>query len=537
MKVAKSMSDNIRQIGFFLFNKRNILVLCFVIIAIVSILFNQEARAYELNFSTYIGGSGYEQTRDIYVDSQGYIYVVGGTASADFPTTPGAYDTTFDNRCGQCGSDGPMDVFVMKFDPNGQLIWSTYLGGPNYDRAYAVEVDKQGYVFIGGRAGDGFPTTAGTIQPNFGGDSDINHAYGPQDGFIAKLSPTGKQLIWATYFGGNDGSFFRDIDIDSQGNVYGALTRVSSPNPHITPGALQTGLSGGYDGVITKISADGTRVLWATYFGGSGKFDLGTPSIRVAPGDLYVYVSGGTRSPDIPTTPGAYDTKLGGISDIHIAKFSANGKFIFGTYLGGSDIEYGDTHNLAIDAQGNVIIAATTKSRDFPVTQNAWQRRYGGSGGRFNQTGDGFIAKLSSDGSRLLASTFLGGNSGEGLEGVGVDPHGNVYVTGGTWSANFPITNTAFQKNISGRVDGYLSKLSPDLSKLLYSTYIGGGNWDLGLSTPVYSDGTFYFTGQTNSVNWPTFNAFQFSFNGGKYDAVLVKLTVRNEISNTGNPD
>ena len=103
---------------------------------------------------------------------------------------------------------------------------------------YAVEVDKQGYVYVGGRAGDGFPTTEGAIQPNFGGDSDINRAYGPQDGFIAKLSPSGKQLIWATYFGGNDGSFFRDIDIDSQGNVYGAMTRVSSPNPHITPGAL-----------------------------------------------------------------------------------------------------------------------------------------------------------------------------------------------------------------------------------------------------------------------------------------------------------
>lgn len=120
-----------------------------------------------------------------------------------------------------------MDVFVTKLSPDGDLIWSTYLGGPNYDRAYAVEVDSKGDVYVAGRAGEGFPVTFGVVQEKFGGDNDANTLYGKQDGFISKISADGSKLIWSTYFGGFGRGFIRDIDIDVNGRVYVGASIIS----------------------------------------------------------------------------------------------------------------------------------------------------------------------------------------------------------------------------------------------------------------------------------------------------------------------
>ena len=122
--------------------------------------------SYNLAFSTYVGGSDWEHARDVTVDSRGNVYVVGGTASQNFPTTSGAYCRTLSTGGSQ--AFGPCDVFVAKFGPTGNLIWSTYIGGPNYDRAYAVEVNSAGYVYVAGRAGPGLPVK-NAFQPNFDG--------------------------------------------------------------------------------------------------------------------------------------------------------------------------------------------------------------------------------------------------------------------------------------------------------------------------------------------------------------------------------
>ena len=113
-------------------------------------------------------------------------------------------------------------MYVAKLDPQGNLVWSTFIGGPNYDRAYAVEVDAQGFVYVAGRAGDQFPVTAGVFQPNFNGSPDIL-PYGPQDGFLCKLRPNGSAIIWCSYFGTDDNKMIRDIDLDAQGNIYLAV--------------------------------------------------------------------------------------------------------------------------------------------------------------------------------------------------------------------------------------------------------------------------------------------------------------------------
>jgi hypothetical protein len=144
-----------KRVAAFEYGKPSTLILVFLLTAAFSIILLDEARAYELRFSTYFGGSGdVDQPRDIFVDTDGNIFISGGTNSQNLPTTPGAYDRT---------QNGSVDVFVAKFDATGQLTWCTYLGGPNYDRAYAIEVDNQGYVYLAGRAGPGFPVTPGAF--------------------------------------------------------------------------------------------------------------------------------------------------------------------------------------------------------------------------------------------------------------------------------------------------------------------------------------------------------------------------------------
>ncbi len=173
--------------------------------------------SWNLDYSTYLGGSAWEHARDIFVDSQGNAYVVGGTQSWNFPVTPGAYDTSFDDTGKLIGIFGHMDGFITKYSPTGVMLWSTFLGGPNYDRIYAVEVDPQGFVYVTGRAGPGFPVTSGALQEQFKG-SDHTDSYGWQNAFAAKLSPDGSSLLWATYVG--VATLSRDLALDAQGNVY-----------------------------------------------------------------------------------------------------------------------------------------------------------------------------------------------------------------------------------------------------------------------------------------------------------------------------
>ncbi len=469
-------------------------------------------------FSTYLGGSGEDTVRDVTNDAAGNIYVTGGTASSNFLTTAGAYDRT---------QNGSMDVYVAKFSPTGTLLWSTFIGGPNYDRAYAIEIDSSG-VYVGGRAGTGFPTTAGAVQRTFGGDNNPNALYGTQDGFITKISLDGTTLLWSTYCGGADRSFFRDIAVDASNSVYGILTDVSAQNPHITASAFQTSLQGGDDAVVVKLSSNASSVAWATYFGGSG-YDLGTPSIRVnAAGN--VWVSGFTNSSDIPTTSGAYDTSYNGSGDIYVGKLNPSGTaLIYGTYFGGSAVEFSETHGLAVDSSGNAYLGATTKSSDLPTTANAFDRTYNGSGGsstgsNSNYPGDAFVAKISSDGRTLLAATYLGGSVGEGLEGIALDSSGNVYVAGASYSTNFPVTSNAFQKLNSGQADFFAAKLSGDLGQLLFSSLAGGGGSDFGRAVHASSTGDFYVVGMSNSNDFSLLSPAQGLLKGG-IDGVVIRFS------------
>jgi hypothetical protein len=471
----------------------------------------------QLTLSTYGGGNAEDTARDIAVTDNG-IYVTGGTMSSNFPTTAGAYDRTY---------NGTHDVWVRKYSLTGQLIWSTLIGGPNYDRAYAIEVDSTG-VYVAGRAGAGFPTTPGALQDSFAGDNNPNGLYGQQDGFVAKLSLDGSSMLWATYIGGPGREFIRDIDIDGAGAVYAAMADVTAGFQHISSTGYDRSSNGGFDGAVVKIDPTGSNLVYGTYIGGAG-YDGGTPAIRVnSSGEAY-YLEG-TDSSTMPVSSGCVQPRLGGRSDLHLAHFSADGSYIIAsTYYGGSNIEFIETHTLALDQSENPVIAGTTMSSNLPVTAGCFQRSYGGSGGagtgnNTNYQGDGFIAKISADCQSLLAATYLGGSVGEGLQGIAVDSQGRVYVSGASFSSNFPVTGNAVQTFNLGQMDGFISVLSSDLGTLTYSTYLGGSGADE-LRSLDYRNNKVYVAGHTVSGNFPTANAQQ-AVKGGATDMVVCVISM-----------
>jgi hypothetical protein len=440
------------------------------------------------------------------VDAEGNLYVAGGTESAEFPVTPGVLQQVHNPGRPDSSHVSRYDAFVSKLSPTGSVIWSTFLGGPNYDRAYAIEIDRAGYVYVAGRAGRGFPVTSGAFQTAFQGGAEATF-YGDQDGFLCKINPDGSSVVFCSYFGTSDPQIIRDIALDTDGAIFVAAGYSFGSYPREVRKTFVNRPRGGRDTVIAKIAPDGSRIRWAAYVGGSGD-EAPAPSIRVDRfGNAVLLTS--TRSSDAPTSADAYDRSPNGGTDFYITKWHGSGAgMIFGTYLGGSGEEWLETHNLELDSAGNVIIGAQSMSSDFPTTPGAYDRKHNGNGGpgtglRTNYAGDGVIAKISGDGTALIASTFYGGRHGDAVEGVARDDHGNVHVTGGTYSDDLPITSDAFQSAYKGKGDAFVATFSADLGTLLFASYIGGTGREAGRTAAVDRRGAFYLAGETNSEDWP----------------------------------
>jgi len=456
--------------------------------------------------STFIGGSDEDMARDVAVDPQGNIIIVGNTKSSDFPTTPGSLDPTF-NCCGF----NSYDAWIVKTTPSGSVLWSTYLGGINYERAYAVETDAQGFIYVAGRAGDAFPTTPGVFQQAFGGGSSTGF-YGPQDAFVCKIQPAGNAVVWCSYFGTTDQGIMRDIAVDGNGDIYiaGWNDGGSFPSAWFT-NAYQKTRNAGMDVLVAKIKGDGSQVLWATYLGGSGD-EGGSPAIRVdKQGNVIVETS--TTSPDMPVVNAA-QPNLKGTSDMYLAKLSPDGSsLLYATYLGGSGTETSETHGLELDANGDALVAAVSSSTDIATSANAFQKQFGGG------INDNVIWKVSPAGA-ILAVTYVGGNGGDGPEGVAVDGQGNVYFAANTDAPDFPLT---VPSNPGGLYDLVGVKLSSDLSQLLFSIRFAGSDGDIARSALVDGQGNFYLVGHTLSPDFPLLNPSQPIY-GGAQDGLLVKI-------------
>jgi hypothetical protein len=489
------------------------------------------APEYQLHFSTYIGSARWEHARDVVTDSQDNVIVVGGVAGTGLPVTAGAYDTIYNNGVTKgpyAGDHTGSDAFVAKFSPDGVLLWCTYLGGPNYDRAYAVEVDSQDNIVVSGRAGPDFPTTLGAFQPAYAGVfSGSKGFYGYQNAFVAKLSSDGTELMWASYVG--KGELCRGVAVDYNDDVFvsnatdPSLTQADPPwYATAFANAYRSTPPGGNDVGIVKIKGDGSQVLWSTWFGGT-KDEGGNANVRVDRWG-FPYLTCYTESTNIPVTPGTPgQTHSGGTKDIHVAKFSKDGsQLLYGTYLGGNGEDLFETHPTAVDRLGNVFVTFGSKSSNLPLTPGAYNTGRRG-------TNDTAIVKLTPT-FQIAAFGLIGGSSNDNIDGIGVDAHGRVLLSGETQSTDYPVTADAHQSTLAADHDAVVSVLSADLSELLYCTYMGGGAYDLFRGCYMDSKGNIYGAGASVSTNFPTLNPVDSTYGGsndsrwGNGDAILVKF-------------
>ncbi len=365
------------------------------------------------------------------VDSEGSLYLAGG-AGVDFPVTPGVYDT-------KRNSPENSDVGVAKVDAHGNLLWATYLGGPEEDYAYVCAVSDRGELYVAGRAGEGFPTTAGAFDETFNGGS-ANNVHDDADAFITKLSADGSRLIYSTYLGGSGQDIGRGIHLHPTGEVVISANTESDDFP-TTPGVVLPRHQGGTNhGYIAKLSADGGSLAFSTYLGTTDARNEYVFSVAEDHRGHYWFAgsTNGTNWGSLAITADAFQPeRSSGPVEMFVGKLSLDGSQLeYLTWFGGSSAEWLETEGFN-DAAGNFYIAGVVGPSDFPTTPGAYQSRLtGGSGG--------FVARINADGS-LGASTVFDAL----LWGPATDADGNIYCSGST-SVSGLATSEAFQTQHTG---------------------------------------------------------------------------------------
>ncbi len=418
---------------------------------------------------------------------------------------------------------------VASYDPRHPLIidpvllYSTYLGGSGTDAFLfgGIAVDGSGNAYVAGLTNStNFPTASPSpppFQAAFGG--------GNQDAFVARLNTNASgvpSLVYSTYLGGSGDDGGTGIAVDASGNAYVTGATNSADFPMSSP--FQGSLGGGNCGIllcdafVTKLNPSGTGLVYSTYLGGIGDDEgIGIAVDSSVPPNAYV--TGDTSSANFPTAPPSpsplpFQGTLGGGKDAFVTNLNGTGSaLVYSTYLGGSSDDQGNA--IAVDSSGNAYVTGTTLSANFPK-QIPFDGTFGG-------TQDAFVTKLNGTGSALVYSTYLGGSGLDFGFGIAVDS-GNAYVTGTTFSLDFPTLN-AFQAGLGGGVsdDAFVTRLNATGSALVYSTYLGGSGIEGGRAIAVDSSGNAYVTGVTASSNFPTANAVQSGFGGGQ-DAFVAKL-------------
>ncbi len=384
---------------------------------------------------------------------------------------------------------GPYDASAeLVIDPD--LAWSTYLGANHGDYGLAIAVDAAGNALV-----SGWTNSPGWVSGGF--DTSLG---GVSDAFVAKISPTGGHL-WSTYLGGSENEIGSDIAVDAAGN---ALVTGSTSSPGWVSGGFDTSFNGDQDAFVAKLSPTGAH-LWSTYIGGSG-YDTGEGIAVDAAGNALV--TGQTSSPG--WVSGGFDESHNGDTDAFVAQLSPVGGHLWSTYLGGSASEgwFGD---IVVDADGNALVTGRTRSPGWVS---------GGFDSNYNGEQDAFVAKLSPRGGHLW-STYLGGGNEDAGRGIVMDSAGNTLVSG--WTASPGWVSGGFDTSYNGEQDAFVAKLSPSGSHL-WSTYLGGSDYDYASGIAVDSVGNALVTGRTHSPGWVS-GGFDTSYNGGDNDAFVAVLS------------
>jgi hypothetical protein len=353
------------------------------------------------------------------------------------------------------------------------------------------------------------------VRYDVSGDGEVSFALSDYDPTLPLVIDP--PLVYADFIGGNGLDRPTRVAVDPTGAAYltGQTESLDFPT---RPGSFDTLFNGIQDAFVSKISADGSTLVYSTFLGGSAS-DMGNDIYADATGAAYVV--GQTQSPGFPVTVGAFDTSFNGIIDGFVTKINPSGSSLaFSTFLGGGA---GDAiHAFAFDSAANIYVTGSTASANFPIRAPAFDTS-------FNSLQDVFVSKLSADGSTLLNSTFVGALANEFANGIAVDSAGNAYVTGVVDSVGFPTTAGAFDRSQNGLSDSFLMKLLPDFSGLVYSTFFGSNQFDLAKAVAVDSAGNAYIVGDVNGPGsgaglFPvTVGALDPTHNGGE-DTFITKF-------------
>jgi hypothetical protein len=393
----------------------------------------------------------------------------------------------------------------MVIDP--VISYATYMEGSGLGAVTGVALDSAGNLYAAGwTEALNFPIVLAEQAANAGG----------VDAFVVKVSPSGAGLIYATYIGGRGDDRAAAIAVDSSGEAY--VTGATSSSNFPLGSAVRLTLGGSKSAFVLKLNAAGNALLFSTYLGGT-TYDLGTAIAVDASGRAYI--AGDTQSADFPVV-GAFQAVIGGGFDVFVTKLNANGTYVFSTFLGGAANDHAG--DIALDSGGNVYVAGGTYSINFPLANAIQTTNHG--------TQDAFVTKLNASGASLLYSTYLGGSGGvtpEEANGIAVDASGNAYVAGVTNSADFPVTAGVLQPQFKGVADVFAAKINPAGSALVYSTYLGGTDFDWGSGIAIDGSGNAYVAGYTSSGDFPQSNSVQPAF-GGFYDAFVSKLNATGNV-------
>ena len=521
-----------------------------------------------LDYASYFGGKASDAGLTMTVDNEGNTYIAGTTSSVDL----------LSSETSPYFLNGHQDSFVTKISPDGrQILYTTYLGGRGYlpphrhsyhwggfdpwgdqedeeekdnwweekqwnhfhneeqwwwrDRESAndIAVDATGQIIITGYTNSNrdFPLV-NPVQANYGG--------GESDGYIAKLSPDGSTLLYATYLGGREGDEGIAVAIGEEGEI--VIAGNSESNDYPVVNALQDKGEGQEDIVLTRLTEDGQTLLFSTYLGGHFQDEVSALTLDQN-GDILL--TGQSRSPDFPITANAAQKELNGRRARHhywfqdypgnpdaiLTCLSADGQtLLYSTFLGGKEQDSGT--DLAISAEGGVILTGwTTSWRDFPVTNDALQVAYGGGGS------DGFIARISQESGSLDYASYWGEEGFDQISALAVGPEGSIWIAGNSEREGHGFRG--FHSSRSRKKQAvFITQLNAELNDVIFSTELGGSGDDRVLDMATDGINGIYVTGITRSSrDFPLENAVQPFYGGGRQDAFIAKFIDDNIILNS----
>ena len=407
------------------------------------------------------------------------------------------------------------------------LDWATYMSGKsNSTNGYQFDLttDAAGFVYGTGYNNNSFPTTPGSYSTAYSGDSGNPLAInGAGDVFVYKLNQTGSALIYSTYIGGSNDEAGRGIQVNAAGEAFVTGVTVSYDFPTQNP--LQPFIKGLIDAFVFKLNASGTNLIFSTYLGGTSNdwgFDIAINNAGES------FITGSTNSSDFPVSAGAFQTNWVYNTEVFVARLDASGaNLLYATFVGQNGYSMG--YGIAVDATNNAYVTGVTDNTNFPTTPGSFDVT--ANGGQ-----DAFILKLNPGGTGLIYSTYLGGSGNDAFGGaaasyysyglaITLNAAGEAFVTGGTQSANFPVTAGAYSTTLKGTGDAYIAHIDASGSSLLYSTFMGGVGQEHGYDIVVTGSDEVFVSGTTNSNDFPTTPcAFDASYNGGMSDVFLLKL-------------